>query len=226
MCNCQKRPLEWRAGCTKPQSATTGRLCGCGIDHTRQPLAKRGQAPRSGFSPSNKFVGTGNVASLPSGILCWRRGGVTRPAGHKPLAAHDIEGWSNTATAFAGGGVTRQRQWLPWQRTRQELRSLKVRHTSPRDLAGGLGILRKMTARRGKLMKQRGSKPDRTGFLACSWYNFPPLAASFNSHLATAGRRVGNVTVSLAAACCCFPRDSARQKRFLDIAWHGGNVAR
>src|SRR2546426_7388518 len=30
-----------------------------------------------------------------------------------------FHGWSNTATALAGGGVTRQRRWLPWPRTRR-----------------------------------------------------------------------------------------------------------
>src|SRR5947209_6147121 len=43
---------------------------------------------------------------------------------------------------------------------------------------------------------------------------FPPLAASFHSHLATAARRIGKVTVQLAAACFRFPRHSARKSAF------------
>ena|SRR5438128_6680310 len=43
---------------------------------------------------------------------------------------------------------------------------------------------------------------------------FPPLAASFHSHLATAAQRIGKVTVQLAAACFRFPRGSALKSAF------------
>src|SRR5207247_280166 len=70
----------------------------------------------------------------------------------------------------------------------------------------------------------RGSKLHRAGFLASSWHNFLPLAASFHgSHChawATSWQRDGTV------CCRLLPLSSGfrLQRRFLDIGWQGGTV--